>query len=857
MPGSDSSAQPNISNSRLSADQSVHPPCPRRRGTSRTLPDQAGPAPRGTPSHPLQLRRGMRDRLLAAVRALLGDTSLLGLSDPARLGAVVIMAKSDHRTCRTVIRARELGRWIGMSESTIGHDVLPAWRASDSVRYRATTARSGQTTGLECVVMPLWRAHHSGDVTHPLALSKRELVTLLRLIEALFAPGWGLEATPAGLLAEHRGKGAATDRLALLMLVLQAGSDGRVRMVGGTVPKGRGRAAATVARLLGCSVAGGGKVLARLRAYDVIHTVRLSTGSGLLGKSRLFIPVVAAAHGQTGPRRTAGTTESPRVERSDTACGELPSGDRPGALGTTGKTDGTAVVTAVVAERPGAAALHTHHPVRAELSGVSAKSSCFSGEAANGCGNLPKHAGARETAGPRRTRTTQAEHARTPGSGSLREEQPDPSPLDNHPRSQPGASRQILADWITKSGGPPRVWASLPKGLEAVLAPVEPVWGRLERLGARHRVLVAVRAELAQLRGNFGSLAAERLLADRLRRRRVAQEVPVRDPAGWLINRALPRRSACYDQRCDDGRRMDTGLECPACQMLRADRRALRQTATARLVAGLPPGMLPQQRKELIETLLRKELTAGAIRRTAQDERTAAERAAREDAAVEQRARHEAAEAARRARPCVVCRRGGAGGLCGVCRNAQAVERAITEAVDTAVVAWAGPDDPAGQREVSARVETKIRGEVKRTIAAGRAQGAVDETASVMGKLMAEQAASEYRKSALTLFAHGSEAEAEAQAAFCAEMRRRHLHACDEDAREAALEAASTARRRTAEYLLTTRVSALRALRPDRPKIEEPDPYVLAVDRVRAQIRRPRTEDDRNPVAPRRSPKDG
>ncbi|MFD9541376.1 hypothetical protein [Streptomyces sp. NPDC060022] len=816
------------------------------------------------------------------------------------------MAKSDHQSCRTAIRARELGRWIGMSESTIGHDVLPAWRASDAVRYRATTASSGRTTGLECVVMPLWRAHHASDVTHPLALSKRELVTLLRLIEALFAPGWGLEATPAGLLAEHRGKGAATDRLALLMLVLQAGSDGRVRMVGGSVPKGRGRAAATVARLLGCSIAGGGKVLARLRSYDVIHTVRLSTGSGLFGKSRLVIPVVVAtAHRQTGPHTSSpGTAESPAVgvrataaekctqpvgvgeghtsicshgqpncatlgadagrkglcvERSDTATGEHPSGDRPQTLGATGRTHGTATGCTEVAERPGAAALHTHHPVQAELSVISAKCSCFSGEAVNGYGDLPKRAGAHVAVGPRRTQTAQAEQARTPDSGSLREEQPDPSPLGNDRNRQPEASRQALADWFAKSGGPPKVCAPLPKGLEDVLAPVEPLWRRLERLGARHRVLVAVRAELAHLRGAFGSLAAERLLADRLRRRKVAQQAPVKDPVGWLINRALPRRSACYDQRCDDGHRMDTGLQCPSCQMLQADRRSLRQTATAQLAANLPSGIPPQLRKELIENLLREKATAEAIRRTAQEEQTAAERAAREGAAAERRARYEAAEAARQARPCVVCGRGGAGGLCGVCRNAQAVERAITEAVDTAVAAWASSDDPAGQREVSTRVETKMRIEVERATAAGRAQGAVDETASVMGRLTAEQAAAEYRKSALKLFAHASEAEKEAQAAFSAEMRRRHLHACDEDARAAAEQAASTACRRTAEYLLTTRVSALRAQRSEPPEIEEPDPYVLAVDRVRAQIRPPRTRTghERHSVAWRRPTKGG
>ncbi|WP_231904912.1 hypothetical protein [Streptantibioticus cattleyicolor] len=210
------------------------------------------------------------------------------------------MAKADHRTCRTRIRAGELGRWIGMSESMVDHTVLPSLKESRAVTRRTTRTDSGRTTGLECVVMPLWQARRRGDVGHPLALSKKELVTLLRLLEALFAPGWGKGATPAGLLAGQRGRGAATDRLALLLLVLQAGSDGRVRLVGGSLPDGRGRAAATVARALGCSISGGSKVLARLKRLEAVVTVPVKTSSGLFGKTRLVVPAVAAANGRSG-----------------------------------------------------------------------------------------------------------------------------------------------------------------------------------------------------------------------------------------------------------------------------------------------------------------------------------------------------------------------------------------------------------------------------------------------------------------------------------------------------------------------------------------------------------------------------
>ncbi|MCP3822773.1 hypothetical protein NLX86_33250 [Streptomyces sp. A3M-1-3] len=836
----------------------------------------------------------MRVRLLAAVRALLAEASVGGLPDAARLSVVVLAAKSDHKSCRTAIRARELGRWIGMSESTVDHDVLPTFRTSGAIKYVVTTGESGQTTGLECVVMPLWRARRSGDVAHPLALSKRELVTLLRLIEALFAPGWGVEATPAGLLAGQRGKGSATDRLALLLLVLQAGADGRVRMAGGTVPKGRGRGAATVARLLGCSVAGGGKVLSRLRSYGVVDAVRAKTGSGLFGKGRLVVPAVAAAHGDAGPGSEAlgaleasmpkdtgvvcgrcagavhqesdstgeqaerGTSEDrgdgppqapgdggegPDVQRPDAASGDLEGGEENGPPGNTGEAAPGAAGEAEIAERPGATPLHTHHPSGVSLFGDGATNDCFSGAAAGGCGRRPERAGVREDAPVPEAQAVAAEQAVGGDGGPLRGEQHDHPLADPHQDSHSEAAGQVLAAWTAKSGGPPRVWAQVPKGLEVVLAPVEMVWGRLERLGARHLVTGAVRGELAQLRGVLGPATAEKHLTDRLRRRMTAQgQVPIADPVAWLIGRALPRRSSCYDVRCDDGRRMDTGVECDVCQLLHADKRALRHSVAAKLAASLAPNLPAQQRKELFEARLREETTREGWRRAARHEQAAQERAARETAAAERRAQQEAAEAERRLRPCAMCGRSEAAGLCGICANGQAVERVIAEAVETAMAARARPGDLARQREVAARVEAEIRAEVERAAADGRAQGAIEETASLMGKLTAESAAATSRRSALAQFAFGPDAEAEAQAARAAELRRGHLHPSVKDAQEAAEEAAWVARWRTAEHLLTSRIAAVRAQRPAPPEPDEPDPYMLAAARVRAQIRPPRAE---------------
>ncbi|MGW1496838.1 hypothetical protein [Streptomyces sp. NPDC002402] len=757
------------------------------------------------------------------------------------------------------------------------------------MRYRVTTAESGQTTGLECVVMPLWRARRSGDAAHPLALGKRELVTLLRLIEALFAPGWGAGATSAGLLALHGGKGSATDRLALLLLVLQAGPDGRVRMVGGPVPKGRGRAAATVARLLGCSVAGGGKVLARLRFYGVVDTVRVQTGSGLFGKGRLVVPAVAAAHAgrdldaeQVLPEQdsTLGDTKvvcgrcalqvenddpagaqahgedsegdvpeapdrggvAPNDQRSDGAPGDLEPDRVSDAHGNAGEAAAAAGGGAEVAERPDATPLHTHHPSRVDLSEDGASNRCFSGAAAGGCGSRPERAPAREDAHRSEAELTAADMALEGADGPLRGEQRDQFRADSDQSNQLDASRQVLDAWTAKAGGPPLVWASVPKGLESVLAPVAMVWGRLERLGARHRVTAAVHAELTQLRGVFGPSKAEKILTDRLRRRMTSQgQVPVADPVGWLIGRALPRRSSCYDPRCDEGRRMDTGTECDACQLLHADRRALRHAVSAELSADLASNPLGVERKELFEDRLREKVAAEGWRRAARHQQDATDRAAREAAAASRRAQLEATEATRRARPCAVCGRGNAGGLCGICRNGQTVEQVIAEAVDTAVASGEGPVNSVGQSEIASRVETQIRAEVEQAEALGRSQGADEEAASLMGRLAAELTAAEGRRFALAKFARGPEACAEAEAAFDAQLRRRHLHESEDKALEAAREAGAVARWRAAEHLMTTRTVAVRARRAAPPEPREPDPYTLAAARVRAQIRRPRT----------------
>ncbi|MCE0446787.1 hypothetical protein LT493_26005 [Streptomyces tricolor] len=225
---------------------------------------------------------------------------LEGAPDAVRLAVVVLASRTPSESGVVEIRTGELGRWLGLSASYVASGVVPVLRRSGVVEVETAPGEYGQHAGLRCKVLPLWAAR--GVVGHPLALSKKEFATLLRLLEAVMAPGWvhrDGRVTPAGLLGTRTGRGAATDRLALLLLVLEARETGRVRLCGGTVDTKRGRAAATVARLLGCTASAGERVLERLEDRGLVLRVRLRTGSGLANRSRLMVPAVAAAHGHT------------------------------------------------------------------------------------------------------------------------------------------------------------------------------------------------------------------------------------------------------------------------------------------------------------------------------------------------------------------------------------------------------------------------------------------------------------------------------------------------------------------------------------------------------------------------------
>lgn len=222
------------------------PPAPSRADTSRWIPrardtsasDSSGD---GQANEPLALSPAMHTVLASAVHSLLKDSRLAGRSDLVKLAAVVLLAKAPAGSAVVDMASRDVGGWLGCSLSHVGHTAVPGLKATDAVLCKPKRTDEGQTEGLRLELLPLRRARAAAD-GRPLAmLNKRELATLLRFCEAVTCPGWsppGRAATPPGFMAQRRGRGAPTDRLAMLLLSLEARRDGRVRMAPGRVPRG-------------------------------------------------------------------------------------------------------------------------------------------------------------------------------------------------------------------------------------------------------------------------------------------------------------------------------------------------------------------------------------------------------------------------------------------------------------------------------------------------------------------------------------------------------------------------------------------------------------------------------------------
>ncbi|MFC8926832.1 hypothetical protein ACFT43_13285 [Streptomyces albidoflavus] len=521
----------------------------------------------------------MRTRLLAAVRALLSDPGLKSADDPVRLAAVVLMAKAKvAKNYRATVTAKELGRWVGLKPSRIGHHVLPQLRDRGVLGSNETVSVAGRVTGLECWVIPMYRAQHGGDRRHVLALSRVELVVLLALIEALFAPGWNHKdgrVTPAGMLADRTGRGAATDRLGLLLMVLSSTSKGWLQLCSGSVDSERGRPAATVARLLGCSSAGGAKVLSRLQEQDVLSVDRRETASGLNARSRVRLLPVAKAHG-IAVREARGAADAVFSDLAVTASGDLEAtveAVTPVVTGIQGIGEG---LKADSADRADAAHLHASHASVVTPGGSLSLSGGFSGEGRGGNHGLPDRACVREDGGP------------------LRGEQQEKSPVVEGIKGgcEPVAGTPVRVVVGAGQGRQQQGRVPLPpEDLRAVLAPVDLVWARLERPAARKLVEAAARSELARVVGLAGRTDAPQVLADRVARRLEDQmrlAGPIKDPVGWLIGLALPQRQRCGDVRCDDRVLLDSGTDCPRCEEKQADRRDQRRAVAAAVDAAMP-----------------------------------------------------------------------------------------------------------------------------------------------------------------------------------------------------------------------------------------------------------------------------
>jgi hypothetical protein len=258
----------------------------------------------------------------------------------------------------------------------------------------------------------------------------------------------------------------------------------------------------------------------------------------------------------------------------------------------------------------------------------------------------------------------------------------------------------------------------------------------------------------------------------------------------------------------------------------------IRRTQRARIAAQIDrelPGLGEHEHRRVLEDRLRGQAALEAEDFAWRREQAAAEQARREAdraAAQEQTERERqaaaAADAVRQALPCQDCGQERSAGLCEACGYRRRTEALIAEAALVAAT-WsadlADPGDVAG-------VAAEVRAAMEREIAAVRADylGEMDPadqagdpvgTASVLayGALnTAEQAAPEYRRNALAMLGRSEEAEAEARRAYKTEQNRRWFrhNPNGADAIAAATKAAGTARERTAQYLLATRLEQLR-----------------------------------------------
>ncbi|WP_333750110.1 hypothetical protein [Streptomyces sp. IBSBF 2394] len=765
---------------------------------------------------------------------LLDLAGLDGAPDAVRLAVLVLASRTPWETGVVEIRTSELGRWLGMSASYTASNVVPGLRRSGVVSVETAEGDYGQDDGLKCKVLPLWAAQDV--VGHPLNLAKKEYATLQRLLEAVMAPGWKHKdgwVTPAGLIGTRTGRGAATDRLALLLLVLEARETGRVRQCGGTVDTKRGRAAATVARLLGCTASAGERVLERLEDRELVLRVRLKTASGLSNRSRLMVPAVAAAHGRTvGDDVQEGRADAlePEFSDPDDAAGPGEASE----LETDPQVSGMPVTdVANVAEPDVAAALHTDHPHLVTPVSSPALSGGFSGEGRGGEGRRPERACAGEDQAVDSKDAAAGSVSPVAEGGPLRGEKPKESSVDERGgQCAAGAGtggRPKAVGW-DKAQQQRRVGLPTRPALQVALGPVAGLWAQLSGW-QQDQVQAAAEAEIKRLEGLLEHQGGgPRLLANRLtdRLKETGGEALIDKPYGWLIRKGLVQRQACTDPRCDDGIRLDTRADCEMCGNVIHIRRAHRAKTAAEIDRELP-GLNDSERRRLLEERLRERVAIEAEdlawrqeqARVEQTRRDAA-RAAAQERAERERQKAAAAEAVRRAQPCEDCGRDQAAGLCEACDHRRQTETLIGEAALLAAAGTADLSDPDSVAAVTSEARTAIGSGIAAAwqqflqitdVAALEADPeAARDAYAFTGFDTARQAVQEFQTTALAMLGRTEEAEAEARRAFKAEQGRPWFqhNPTGADAVAAATEKAEAARERTAEHLLAVRLEQLR-----------------------------------------------
>ncbi|MFB8291288.1 hypothetical protein [Kitasatospora purpeofusca] len=474
----------------------------------------------GTPST-LRLGSGMRRRLRTAVHYLLAEPEMQGAGDLDRLLRIIVVAKANsQRMCAASSTAAELGRWAGVGASSIDQ-ALARQRKAGTLVSRQRRGVAG-VIGLDVGVPAMIGAKRSGDLRHPLTLQRRELAVFLRLLEVLFAPGWrhaDRPDTPGGVLAERRGRGAATDRLALLLLALEARSDGSVRMCGGRIDERRGRSAATLARLLGCTPDGAAKVLGRLQQHGAIELVRRSTRSGLLGRGRILVPAVVGA----SPLSVVAPHGPTPTERPGSADREIPARQAAKSQARRART----AVGPLIAHQPAAADLHAPHAASAVVPESAEVSGGNSGEAEIGVPAVAGGARARARVPAPRVSAGDERSAGEP-LDALRAEncQPSRSSSSTETRRGPGRTVELTSAPVL-----------------SVMAEIAPLVDRLDP--REHRVAAQAITRVLRVRtaADLGRHLVARLAPMSFDGPRDDRGV-IKSPLAWLLSQ-LPQVTAC------------------------------------------------------------------------------------------------------------------------------------------------------------------------------------------------------------------------------------------------------------------------------------------------------------------------